>query len=337
MARRPVILDVDTGNDDAVAIMMAATHPGLELLGCTTVAGNLSLEEATDNTLRVLDAIDRSDIEVHAGLSRPFAPSPYPSDVRGLEGAFHQSALPVGTSGLQPRSWRGVEWLIETLRSTTRQVTLIPTAPLTNLAAAITVAPDILDAIDEVVLMGGSSTFGNRTLSAEFNTYTDPVAANVVLGAGIRRLTMAALDATHEVLISRDDLQRYRALGTRAGELTSTATEYYIDGYGAIAGAVGGGSAAPPHDALCVAYAIDPDVLDVIDAYVEVDMVSPYNYGRTTVDLHGYRGEPANVRFAMHADSARFHRILDECLRQEHKPSDGVAIPESRSASFDWR
>ncbi|GAB6987507.1 nucleoside hydrolase [Nocardioides pyridinolyticus] len=337
MERRPVILDVDTGNDDAVAITMAATHPALELLGCTTVAGNLSVEETTDNTLRVLQAIGRSDIEVHAGLTRPFAPSPYPSDVRRLEGAFHQSPLPVGVSGLQPRSWRGVEWLIETLRQTTRQVTLIPIAPLTNIAAAITVAPDILDAIDEVVLMGGASIVGNRTLAAEFNTYTDPVAANVVLSAGIKRLTMAALDATHEVLISRDDLQRYRALGTRAGDLAATVTEYYIAGYDAAVGSVGADSSAPPHDALCVAYAIDPDVLELTDAYVEVDTVSPYNYGRTTVDLHGYRGEPANVRFAQHADSARFHRLLDQCLRQDAELADGEASEESRAGSFDRR
>ncbi|WP_228714334.1 nucleoside hydrolase [Prauserella endophytica] len=310
-----MILDVDTGNDDAVAVTMAATHPAIELLGCTTVAGNLSLEETTDNTLRVLNAIDRSDIEVHAGLSRPFAPRPYASSASEVEGVFHQSTLPVGTSGLQPRSWHGVEWLIETLRQTTRQVTLIPVAPLTNIAAAITVAPDILDAIDEVVFMGGASTFGNRTAAAEFNVYTDAVAANVVLRAGIRRLTMAALDATHEVLVSQDDLHRYRALGTRAGDVASAVTEYYIGGYKASVGPIEAGSSAPPHDALCVAYAIDPKVLDITEAYVEVDTVSLCNYGRTTVDFHGYRDEPANVRFAKHADSARFHQILDECLR----------------------
>ncbi|GAB3361774.1 nucleoside hydrolase [Amycolatopsis echigonensis] len=315
MSRRPVILDVDTGNDDAVAIIMAATHPAIELLGCTTVAGNLSLEETTDNTLRVLNAIDRSDIEVHTGLSRPFAPRPYTSGANEVEDVFHESTLPVGTSGLQPFSRHGVEWLIETLRQTTRQVTLISVAPLTNIAAAITVAPDILDAIDEVVLMGGASTFGNRTLAAEFNMFTDAVAANVVLRAGITRLTMAALDATHEVLVSRDDLHRYRALGTRAGDVAAAVTEYYIDGYEASVSPVGAGSSAPPHDALCVAYAIDPKVLDITEAYVEVDTVSPHNYGRTTVDFHGYRGEPANARFAKHADSARFHRILDECLR----------------------
>ncbi|MEV5302570.1 MULTISPECIES: nucleoside hydrolase [Amycolatopsis methanolica group] len=312
-----MILDVDTGNDDAVAITMAATHPAIELLGCTTVAGNLSLEEATDNTLRVLNAIGRSDIEVHAGLSRPFAPTPYAYGANEVDGVFHQNTLPVGVSGLQPRSWHGVEWLIETLRQTTRQVTLIPVAPLTNIAAAITVAPDILDSIDEVVLMGGSSTFGNRTLSAEFNIYTDAVAANVVLNAGIKRLTMAALDATHDVLVSREDLHRYRTLGTLAGDLVSAVTEYYIDGYEASAGPIGTASSAPPHDALCVAYAIDPKVIDTTDAFVEVDTVSPYNYGRTAVDFHGNRGEPANVRFAKHADSALFHRILDECLRGE--------------------
>ena len=312
MGRR-VILDVDTGNDDAVAICMAALHPDIELLGCTTVAGNLTLEQTTDNTLRVLDAIGRSEVEVHAGLSRPFAPRPYPMEPGFSVSTFHQEALPVGSAGLRPRSGRAVEWLIETLRAATQPVTLIPTAPLTNIAAALTLAPEILDAVDEVILMGGAWKTGNCTAAAEFNMYSDPVAADVVLRAGIARLTMVSIDATHEVLVTRADLQRYRDLGTRAGAVVATVGEHYIDGYDKTT-PMGGGSSAPLHDAVCAAYAIDPSVLEVNEVYVEVDTVSHRNFGRTTVDFHGYRNEAPNVRFATHANSARFHRVLDESL-----------------------
>ena len=313
--RRRVILDVDTGNDDAVAICMAAMHPQIELLGCTTVAGNLTVEQTTENTLRVLDSIGRSDIPVHAGLARPFAPRPYPLEPDGTAGMFHQGVLPIGPPGLRASGGRAVEWLVETLRQATQPVTLIPTAPLTNIAAALTVAPEILDAVDEVILMGGAWKTGNRTPAAEFNTYSDAVAADVVLSAGIRRLTMASIDATHEVLVTRADLQRYRDLGTRAGAVVAAVTEYYIDGYDAST-PMGGGSSAPLHDALCVAYAVDPAVLDVTEVYVEVDTVSPRNYGRTTVDFHGFRNLAPNVRFAIHANSARFHQILDDSLRE---------------------
>jgi len=314
--RRRVILDVDTGSDDAVAICMAALHPDIELLGCMTVAGNLTVEQTTENTLRVLDAIGRSEVAVHAGLARPFAPRPYPPTLGFTVEVFHQATLPFGAAGLRPSSGRAVEWFIETLRAATEPVTLVPTAPLTNIAAALTLAPEILDAIDEVILMGGASTSGNCTASAEFNVYSDAVAADVILQAGIPRLTMVSIDATHEVLVTRADLRRYRELGTRAGDVVATVGEYYIDGYDKTT-PMGEGSSAPLHDAVCMAYAIDPSVLELTEVYVEVDTVSPRNYGRTTVDFLGFLNSAPNVRFATHANSACFHRILDESLRAQ--------------------
>ncbi len=316
---RRVILDVDTGNDDAVALTMAALHPDIELVGCTTVVGNLTLDQATDNTLRVLHAIGKSEVEVHAGLARRFAPSPYPSAPNPAEGMFHQDTLPVGVAGLTPHSWRGVEWLIETLRRATDPITLIQVAPLTNLAAALTVAPDVLDSVDEVILMGGAwKKSGNRTPAAEFNIHADPVAADVVFRAGIERLTVAPLDATHEVLVSRDDLRRYQELETSAAQVVSAVTEYYIHSYQVTEPyGIGALLSAPLHDALCVAYAIDPAVLELTEVIVDVETVSPQNYGRTTIDyLHEGSGAVGNARFAVHADSERFHRILDDCLKQ---------------------
>lgn len=316
---RRVILDVDTGNDDAVALTMAAMHPDVELVGCTTVVGNLTLDQATDNTLRVLHAIGKSEVEVHAGLARRFAPSPYPSAPNPAEGMFHQDTLPVGVAGLTPHSWRGVEWLVETLRRATHPITLIQVAPLTNLAAALTMAPDVLDTVEEVIVMGGAwKKSGNRTPAAEFNIYADAVAADVVFRAGIERLTVAPLDATHEVLVSRDDLRRYRELETSAGQVVSAVTEYYIDSYHATdPHGIGALLSAPLHDALCVAYAIDPAVLELTEVTVDVETVSPQNYGRTTIDyLHGRSGTVGNARFAVHADSERFHRILDDCLKR---------------------
>ncbi|WP_205857342.1 nucleoside hydrolase, partial [Phytoactinopolyspora endophytica] len=170
---RKVVLDVDTGNDDAVAIMMAALHPDIDLIGCTTVGGNLSIEETTDNTLRVLDHVGRSDVPVYRGLRKPFAPRPYPI---APSPPIHEPTLPLPDPRSHARKTPAVEWLIETLRTTTEQITLVPVAPLTNIAAALTVAPEIREAVAEIVIMGGGHAFGNRTVSAEFNIYYDPIA-----------------------------------------------------------------------------------------------------------------------------------------------------------------
>ncbi|PKZ64133.1 hypothetical protein CYJ73_18580 [Gordonia terrae] len=327
---RPVILDVDTGNDDAVAIVIAALHPQIELLGCTTVAGNLPLEATTDNTLRVLDAIGRPDVAVHAGMGHPLAPGPQPAGTDSTLEDFHQTTLPVGRSGLKAASSNGVEWLIETLRQTSRPITLIPLAPLTNIATALTIAPDIRDAVAEVVLMGGGWKFGNRTAAAEFNIYADAVAANLVLRSGIRNLTVVPLDATHQVPVRRIDVGRYAAAGTPAGLVVSRLLDHYLRGYETSGS---GDTGAPVHDALCVAYVIDPAVLGTEEVYVEVDTVSPSNYGRTTVDVRQPTDASANCRFAMHADVERFHRVLDEIVGSELRPP----TPHNREDGIDRR
>ena len=143
MAGRKLILDVDTGTDDAVAIMLAALHPALELVGCTTVNGNAPVEYCTDNTLRVLDHIGRSDIPVHEGASRPLVRPdfPIPRDQDDLAGRIHGKTLSVPPSKRSKAEAGAVEFLIETYRKTADEIVLVPVAPLTNIAAAILLDP----------------------------------------------------------------------------------------------------------------------------------------------------------------------------------------------------
>jgi inosine-uridine nucleoside N-ribohydrolase len=202
-----VILDVDTGTDDAVAVMLAALHPEIELVACTTVFGNHDVARCTDNTLRVLDHIGRGDIPVHEGRGGPLVPVALAVDpMAEVSGTpLHLEELPLPPARSTVQSSPAVEVLIETLRATTEPITLVATGCLTNVAAAVAASPDIVAAVDDLRIMGGGHEIGNVTPSAEANIYRDPEAAAVVLGAGFRQLTLVLLDATHRALVTRDD------------------------------------------------------------------------------------------------------------------------------------
>jgi len=312
MARRKLILDVDTGTDDAVAIMLAALHPDLELIGVTTVNGNVEVRYCTDNTLRTLDFIGRGDIAVFEGLDRPLVRADFPipraikksTGVHGLE-----LPLPPATSKKQQRA--AVEFLIETYRAATDEITLVPTGPLSNIAAALALDPKFRDRVPEVVLMGGAHHHGNVTPSAEFNIWADPDASASVFAAGFRRLVCVPLDATHQALVSMADVERMRALGTPAGEGSARFIERRIRAYDANQ-PMPEREAAPVHDALCVAYLVYPSVITTEHRHVAVETVGTLTVGRTVVDTN-FRGEgAANCHFAFGADRRKFVDILLE-------------------------
>src|SRR5215208_2511800 len=139
MTRKKLILDVDTGTDDAVAIMLAALHPALDLVACTTVNGNVEVEHCTDNTLRVLDHIGRSNIPVYEGLPKPLMREdfPIPRSVEDRAGKYHGKILPLPEAKSRKAATGAVEFLIETYRNTTDEIILVPVAPLTNIATAV--------------------------------------------------------------------------------------------------------------------------------------------------------------------------------------------------------
>ena len=208
-----VILDVDTGTDDAVAIMFAALHPELDLVGVTTVNGNVPVRYCTDNSLRVLDFIGRSQVPVYEGLARPLVRLDFPTPKSyGRDSAedMHGTELPIPAPTSVKQDTGAVEFLVETLRATTEQITLVPVGPLSNIGAALAIDPRIADAVHRVVIMGGGHAFGNETASAEFNIWADPEAADMVFAAGFRDLTLVPLDATHRALVTKADCDASR-------------------------------------------------------------------------------------------------------------------------------
>jgi inosine-uridine nucleoside N-ribohydrolase len=307
-----VILDVDTGTDDAVALMTAALSPDVELVGATTVNGNTTIDNTTENTLRVFDWIGLPKIPVHRGMAQPLARTQM--EQRNPASRIHGSLLdlpPASKAKLQ--AGHAVDWLIETYLASDGDIVLCPVGPLTNIATAIQMAPEILEKIPQIVIMGGAHDHGNATASAEFNIWLDPEAARIVVNCG-RPIRMLPLDATHRALVSKEDAERLRALGTPAGEAAARFVLKRIDGYDATQPMPHRAGAAPVHDALAVCSIVDPTIVTTHHIPVDVEVHAELSVGRTVCDFRFRSGTPANVEFAMDADEPKFVAMLLEIL-----------------------
>ncbi len=308
-----VILDVDTGTDDAVALMTAALSPDLELVGATTVNGNTTVDNTTENTLRVFDWIGMPEVAVHRGMDRPMARTQMEqlNPARRIHGDLLD--LPPVSHGTTLQPGHAVEWLIETYLASAGDIVLCPVGPLTNIAMAIQREPRILDAIPQIVLMGGAHDHGNSTPSAEFNIWMDPEAARIVVNCG-RPIRMLPLDATHRALVSIEDAGRLRALGTPAGEAAARFVLKRIEGYDATQPMPHRAGAAPVHDALAVCSIIDSSIVTTQLIPVDIEIAGELTVGRTVCDFRFRGGKPANVEFATDADEPKFVRMLLEIL-----------------------
>ena len=314
MAKRKLILDVDTGTDDAVAIMLAALHPELDLVGCTTVNGNVEVQYCTNNTLRALEFVGRGDIPVYEGLNAPLARPDFPIP-RALkfDNGVHGRELPIPDTTLSKRETSAVDFLIDTYRNTTDEIVLMPVGPLSNIAATLAVYPKLVERVPEVIIMGGAHHKGNVTPSAEFNIWGDPEAAAKVFGAGFRKVTMLPLDATHKALVSMDRARKLAALGTTGGLAASRFIEQRIRAYDDNQ-PMEERNAAPVHDALCVAFMLNPDIVTTLLRHVDVETNGTLTVGRTVIDTHYRNGKAPNCHVAFGADRERFCDFLHETL-----------------------
>ncbi len=324
-----LILDVDTGSDDAVAIMTAALSPALDLLGITTVAGNKEIGFTTDNTLRVVDLL-RSKVPVYRGCHTSMVSTLLPSrrggyngmtgvtdaklDARGERIEYHHDCLPIPapTSVEQPE--HAVFYLVDTLMKSEGDITLVPTGPLTNIAMAMRIQPAICGKIKEIVFMGGGFKVFNSTSAAEFNIWADPEAAQIVLTSGVPT-TMVPLDATHQANFTKEDSRELRDFGSPLTVAVADMLDQRIEAYNAYQPQDLPDS-APIHDALAVAYLIDPQVLrDVRMMRVDVDISGGFADGATLCDTRAYPDKPRNCQVALGADRVRFSRMVINLLK----------------------
>ena len=305
---RPIIIDSDAGQDDAVAILLALASPAeLEVLGIVAVAGNVPLALTQRNVRIVCELAGRSDLPVHAGCERPMqrdlVTAEYVHGKTGLDGPV----LPEPTMPLQPQ--HGVDYLIETLRrAAAGAITLCTLGPLTNIGMALVKAPDIVPKVREIVMMGGAYfEVGNTTPAAEFNVYVDPHAADLVLRSGIP-VTMIPLDVSHKALTTPPRIARLRALGTRCGRATAEMLEFFerhdVEKYGADGG--------PLHDPGVIAYLLRPDLYSGRKVNVAIETASPLTLGMTVADWWRVTDRPPNVQFMNDVDADGFYDLLTE-------------------------
>jgi inosine-uridine nucleoside N-ribohydrolase len=323
VAPTKLILDVDTGTDDAVALMFAALHPDLELVAATTVNGNVPVELCTENTLRVFDVIG-ANVPVYEGARRPMLRPDFPvSSKEARASGIHGEYLDLPPARSAKQRERAVDFLIDTYMSPAGpDIVLVPVGPLTNIALAMAVEPRIVERIPRMIIMGGGHEIGNVTPAAEFNIWADPEAAKVVLTSGVQNLTLVPLDATHKALVTLDDCRRLRALGTPAGAAAATVVERRIAGY-EVTQPMALPNSAPVHDVLCVAAIVDPAVITTYPFHADVETTGELTVGRTVIDTHRRRGLEPNAHVALDADGETFVRLMMETFARTLPGSAG--------------
>lgn len=307
--RKKIIIDTDPGQDDAVAILLALASPELEVLGLTTVAGNVPLALTSRNARMVCELAGRRDIPVYAGADRPLLKALVTAEfVHGKTG-LDGPTLPEPTMALA--EGHAVDFLIDTLmREDSGSVTLCPLGPLTNIALALAREPRIAARIARIVLMGGGGfEGGNITPAAEFNIYVDPQAADLVFRSGVA-ITMAPLDVTHQALTSRARVAAIRALDTPLGEAVAQWLEFFERFDEQKYGQEGG----PLHDPCVIAWLLRPELFTGRDCHVAIETASPLTQGMTVIDWWGVTGKPTNAHVLGGLDADGFYALITERL-----------------------
>ena len=318
MTPTPIVLDVDTGVDDACAILLAALHPDLDLRAVTCVDGNAPLEDVVRNTLTVLDTCGREDVPVAAGAERPLLEGR--ADARHVHGGDGMGDLvdwPRSERGPDPR--HAVELLRDVLLEAAEPVTLVPLAPLTNIALLLRTYPEAARGLREIVFMGGAAHVGNATASAEFNVFHDPEAAAVALDAaadlGIP-VTMYGLDVFYEPVIGADVVRELVAVGGRGpAELGGRLLAFQNARFGREASTIG--------DAGAVCAVLDRTALTTETRPLRVELAGTWSRGRTIVDRRDWSGDmahdphgeaPVRIDVALAVDGPRYSKLWADTL-----------------------
>ncbi|MDX6380157.1 MAG: hypothetical protein QOI57_1181 [Rubrobacteraceae bacterium] len=308
MVTTPVILDVDPGHDDAVALMLACGAPELEVRAVTTVAGNVSLPKTTRNALRVLSLIGCDDVPVGMGAEAPLVRLLHTAeDIHGESGL---DGPELAEPTFSPDERGAIRLMADILEASTEPVTLIPTGPLTNVATFLEKHPRLKEKIARIVLMGGSMGLGNTTPAAEFNIYVDPEAARTVFRSGLQ-ITKVGLDVTHKAGAGPEEARRLRTIG-RVGEVAAELVTFFTDTYKRTFRF----DAPPIHDAVAVAAVVEPGILETRPMRVEIECESELTRGETVCDMHGVWGKPPNAEVGVKLDRAAFFQILFRSLKE---------------------
>jgi purine nucleosidase len=298
MATR-IILDCDPGIDDALAIAFAHGHPGIDLVGITTVAGNVGLAKTTANALAVCEFIGAAGTPVTAGCAGPLLRPAL--DARQVHGDSGLGGATLPPPAGRPAAGHAVDYIIHTVGSAPGEITLVATGPLTNIALAVRREPRLADWVREFVIMGGSAARGNVTPAAEYNIWADPEAAAAVFRAGWT-VTMLGLDVTLRTGANAAVLKRMGELSRLGTELLRPALEQYRS--------VSEPGGPPVHDVCAVAWVAQPELFGLVPARVQVELAGQLTAGMTVTDFD-VPGEVdgGNAMVAMRIDVEKFWNV----------------------------
>ena len=321
--KRKLILDVDTGSDDALAIMCALLSPEFEVLGICSVNGNRPLPNTTENTLRVVELLG-SNVPVIRGCATPLTATidktramrmrPTEAvDENGEKIAYHAEYLALPPATIKPlEGTNAVSWYIDTLMKLEDKVTLVLVGPLTNFALAMRAEPAILEKVEEIVIMGGGHDQRNSTAASEFNIFIDPEAAAIVFESGVK-ITLMPLDATHRANLRPKHRDLFASWGNAVGDFVATEIEDRLISYNTLQ-PLHEPDIAPIHDALCIAYLLDPTVITDM-RHMRCDIVcGGIADGQTLFDTRHFNDAPKNAYVCFNTDEEKFADMLVDIL-----------------------
>lgn len=303
-----LILDCDPGHDDALAMILAAHNPALNLLGITTVSGNGGITKVTLNARRVA-TMANINVPIAEGAGKSILGAfEEANDIHG-ESALDGAPLP--EPKIELSELHAVDLIAKLLAESTEQVVLVATGPLTNVALFLKMYPNLKHKISEIVFMGGSAGRGNRTPYAEFNIWMDPEAADVVLRSGLP-LTMCGLDVTHQALVTREVFSDLEGMGTELAGTIIGLLKFFAKTYDEVFEMPD----PPLHDPVAIALLIDRAVVKSRHVNVQVELNGVLTRGATVVDIHQRLGEKANCEVALELDREKFWSMMLEAIKK---------------------
>lgn len=305
MKRIPIILDGDPGHDDAIAWVLANASPVLDIRAVTSCCGNQTIEKTTYNALRICTLINLH-VPTAKGRVRPLIAEPIIAPTVHGESGLDGPDLP--EPDFEVVDMDAVTLMAKIIQESDEPITIVPTGPLTNVAALLLAHPELKGNIKQISLMGGGVQYGNWTPAAEFNILVDPEAADVVFKSGIP-IIMAGLDVTEKAMIFPEDFERIRALGNHVAIIVAEWLEFFYQFHRTL-----GYEGAPVHDAVAVAALIKPEIMESKDLYVEVETTGDFCKGATVADFDHVLDVVPNAKVLMGIDRQAFVDLLVEAI-----------------------
>lgn len=306
--KKPIIMDCDPGHDDALALLLALASDELDVKAITTVGGNQTSEKTLNNAMRILSYAGITHIPIAPGASQPLVRelqiAPEVHGESGLEGP----ELPEPTFQSYHKS--AIELMEEVIMSNDKKITLVPTGPLTNIAALLLAVPAVKNRIERISLMGGSAVGGNWTPASEFNILVDPEAADVVFKSGIP-ITMCGLDVTHRAQIFDNEIEKIRCHGGKISLMVAELLDFFAKFHKDL-----GFEGSPLHDPCAVAWLIKPELFTSQHLHVEIETKGEYTSGATVVDYRGVTGRKPNTDVVYDVDRSAFIQLLTTCFEK---------------------